>query len=1163
MKFKDGKNTKNNFLYNLFSKKSHYTLWRFVHSLAMTKCGNLCDDTSLRARRAQQSSATKHCSLQPSPASRHAEHVSASYKVGKLKISHDASQTLKQVQSDRYKAAFSLVEILVALIIVSLITAALAPVITKKLSSAGITIVGGGSGGSNTTMRREIDCDDENLMQIGDLCITRKNMGDSAVLTIPSTVNKVNVGTNCSSSNSCCWQGVTASSCNSDNGGYSGCSRTVCNYGAAENICTSFNHGGKLWRLPTTAELETFFANSQGLGTKGLQLCDNYSGNSHAQCSPATGSCLGARYNTCYPYALWSNISSGSEKIVYELLNAASWQSHTNPLNGAIGVRCVTENKMIEVPIGEQQTNSCTGKYCNDGFYPDPNADCACEQCTMPFCKLCNNDICTRCFDGYKLDGGRCVGGTEECNEVSDTHAAGEPSEACCASVGAVYLAKSITGLSKDLCMMKYNPYDQDGFNLNAAANNVKLVAINTICPLDGICCWKGNSQTSKVCSTGNNGDSTYSGCNRTMCQWNAAYNICSNYQPIESLAPGAWRLPTAIELSGIAKGIGAYSTSRGASGLQFCDAENVAGIDQCSRLDGNHANGLGEGKGCRNQSTDNDPYDDCYAYRIWGEGFSYLQLVSGSGTVASESDAKAAPKSVRCVTDNVNKGKATVHFVDTSIGEPASQADCDRYDALFIPAQYNGNAKGRNICITKYNFFDSTKITFNDEGSAAKLGVYFNNIDNICDRQSCCWTGGGSQTAKSCTASGNYPGCKRTVCQHTAAEILCKNWQPDGTQRGSWRLPTKSELDAMGKYITQETSYSYFLNAYLYDNGLNFCDNTTTVYGAYLCSYLDGNHEKGRGVGKGCIISGADADPYDNCKPYALWGDNYSFLELSDGAASVSVESSPLNYPKGVRCVTDSVNSTPYPDLTDDGISKENVAKYQQYCNKFNAVFIPSKFTGTEHLCMTRYNALDNFGPSYSDSALSALGVTKVAFNTVCGTGKCCWTGLTAPTNTATGNGNSQYVGGYRTICQNDPAKILCNNWAPTGTNVGDWRLPTGVELQNIARALNFETSLSYFLNRYMGANGLQFCDNTNPSIGMVRCARVDGNNTNAGLGGKGPIINTSDSDPYDNSAPYAIWGENKTYFSINGGEVSYGTETDQRANPKSVRCVSVAKLE
>ncbi len=49
------------------------------------------------------------------------------------------------------KFAFSLVEILVALIIISVITAALAPVITKKVKSAGVTITGGGGGGGPNT----------------------------------------------------------------------------------------------------------------------------------------------------------------------------------------------------------------------------------------------------------------------------------------------------------------------------------------------------------------------------------------------------------------------------------------------------------------------------------------------------------------------------------------------------------------------------------------------------------------------------------------------------------------------------------------------------------------------------------------------------------------------------------------------------------------------------------------------------------------------------------------------------------------------------------------------------------------------------------------------------------------------------------------------------
>lgn len=1068
--------------------------------------------------------------------------------------------------------AFSLVEILVALIIVSVITAALAPVITKRLSSSGITIVGGGSGGNIAQSWQkptsQEDCDPYQAYYHNGLCITKKNMGDATSSGNLSGITYVDATTGtCPNDTPCCWTGQTGTVCNATNSSqnYSGCNRTLCNFAGANASCLKYNINNSLgkWRLPTLAEMASWGEISSG---SNLDLCDMNTNNfGSAKCPGADDACRSSNQNgdlACRPRGVWTD----SEQYIYVLQDGEWLSGDTEYVNREFSTRCVLD-LVLKAAIQEAPVaNTCTGKYCNDGFYPDPNADCACEQCTMPFCKLCNNDICTRCFDGYKLEGGRCVGGTEECNEVSDTHAAGEPSEACCASVGAVYLAKSITGLSKDLCMMKYNPYDQDGFNLNAATSNVKLVNVNTICSLDGICCWKGDAVTATSCTVGKNGDSEYSGCNRTMCQWNAAYNICSNYQPIESLAPGAWRLPTSIELGGIAKGINAYSNNKGASGLQLCDQHSSSnGADRCDRFDGNADSAGHAGKGCRNQSADNDPYDDCYGSKVWGEGFSYLQLSSGVGSVTSESNAKAAPKSVRCVTDNVNKGKATVHFVDTSIGEPASQADCDRYDALFIPAQYNGNAKGRNICITKYNFFDSTKITLDDEGSAAKLGVYFNNVDNICNRQSCCWAGGGSYTAKACTETGNYPGCKRTMCQHTAAEILCKNWQPDGAARGAWRLPTKSELDAIGKYITLETNYSYFLNAYLYENGLQLCDASTTVYGSYLCGYLDGNCTSAncRGVGKGCIVNGSDTDPLDNCKPYALWGDSYNYLEFSNGAATISVESSPLNYPKGVRCVTDSIKSTPYPDLTDDGISKEDVAKYQQYCNKFNAVFIPSKFTGTEPLCMKRYNALDNHGPSYTDAQLSNIGVVKVTFNTICSTGNCCWTGLTAPTNTTTGNGNSQYVGGYRTICQNNPAKALCENWSEGDTAVGDWRLPTGVELQNIARALNFETPLSSFLNRYMGADGLQFCDNTSSTIGMVRCARVDGNASAAGNVGKGPLINSSDSDPYDNSAPYAIWGENKTYFSIDGGEVSYGSESDQRANPKSVRCVTVAKLE
>ena len=59
--------------------------------------------------------------------------------------------------------AFSLVELLVSLITISLITAALAPVITKKLSAGTITVGSFGGGGGSSTYtgepRSQEDCD--------------------------------------------------------------------------------------------------------------------------------------------------------------------------------------------------------------------------------------------------------------------------------------------------------------------------------------------------------------------------------------------------------------------------------------------------------------------------------------------------------------------------------------------------------------------------------------------------------------------------------------------------------------------------------------------------------------------------------------------------------------------------------------------------------------------------------------------------------------------------------------------------------------------------------------------------------------------------------------------------------------------------------------------
>ena len=60
-----------------------------------------------------------------------------------------------------------------ALIIVSVITAALAPVITKKLSSAGIIIAGGGSGSIGSSITTGANCPIANCVACSEnICIT-------------------------------------------------------------------------------------------------------------------------------------------------------------------------------------------------------------------------------------------------------------------------------------------------------------------------------------------------------------------------------------------------------------------------------------------------------------------------------------------------------------------------------------------------------------------------------------------------------------------------------------------------------------------------------------------------------------------------------------------------------------------------------------------------------------------------------------------------------------------------------------------------------------------------------------------------------------------------------------------------------------------------------
>ena len=216
--------------------------------------------------------------------------------------------------------------------------------------------------------------------------------------------------------------------------------------------------------------------------------------------------------------------------------------------------------------------------------------------------------------------------------------------------------------------------------------------------------------------------------------------------------------------------------------------------------------------------------------------------------------------------------------YDSTTGGAPTSQADCDPYNALFIPAAYNGSG-GKNLCVTKYNVGDTNGPTIASSTTTVTAG------SGSCSANECCWRG---TTSNGCTASGSwsghstsYSGCTRTVCTWAAANASCQSWAPNGTSAGDWRLPTQNEMKGWANNIER-------VSTYLGSDGLQLCDGGS-AYGTVRCNNYPYH------------CSGADSG---HCGPDVVWSspsgcyfglDNGSFYGPYGGSA---------RYARSARCV-------------------------------------------------------------------------------------------------------------------------------------------------------------------------------------------------------------------------------------------------------------------
>lgn len=224
-----------------------------------------------------------------------------------------------------------------------------------------------------TSLRSQADCDyfgkDLKFLtnsQGGPACVTKANVGDTSYGGPPvknvGGITVVGSSTTCGSygddSIKCCWTGSNGNTCSSakDGSRYSGCSRTVCTWYAANAACKNFaptyNTKGK-WRLPTTGEVSSWGATFDTVnnGNDGLRLCGQgtyYYDSKFAICDLGTISSYCKIGNDsysgqCQPDTLWADGANYFWLINDQINDSYNSSSETV----ARSARCVLDDETV------------------------------------------------------------------------------------------------------------------------------------------------------------------------------------------------------------------------------------------------------------------------------------------------------------------------------------------------------------------------------------------------------------------------------------------------------------------------------------------------------------------------------------------------------------------------------------------------------------------------------------------------------------------------------------------------------------------------------------------------------------------------------------------------------------------------------------------------
>ena len=784
------------------------------------------------------------------------------------------------------RLAFSLVELMISLIVVSVVAATFAPVVSKKLQSN--TISAGGSG------LNIIKSDCEKFSNNGGNCHTCFSNA-CIVCEYENCDGYLNVG-KCQCE-SCTLRSANCIKCNSKE-----CTKCKENYYLDSSKKCQVCPSGK-YCSGNSSPMECTKINSNCKTCSSSSTCTKcnsgyYLNSAKTSCTKCeAGNYCNGQTKTACGDRTYAAAGASSCSAITTVTNCASYSKTSNACASCSAGYYLSNNACTKCSKGSY-CNGSTKTTCPNGQYTDTEGNSSCQTCPAGY--YCKNGTKTACgTKQYSSSGASSCSSSTNVNNCSKYSTSENKCDTCnsgyalsngvCENIG---YAKLLYGLY----ITKYNMGDNSSTQIPSAAG-VTIVTAGTTCN-SSKCCWKGSTSGSG-CDAKNG---IYSGCNRTVCNWAAANAICANYKQDNR----TWKLPP----QGAMRNWAGYSKGKGSEGIMLCDNTSGYSSAYCAKS---------------TQCVGGVSSSECYPNRVWAEAYIlniapnyvwYLELQSGSFSVSNYISTfckfrdpvlgicfqygmptlAEAGQSVRCVSDTVancstyseanacTKCNTSYYLKNGKCNAVTKVDNCSTYSPTEdkCTACEDGYNLSGNKCIfactsSKYYKIGSLCVTKGGVGAIpTAASVTIANSGSTCSDQKCCWWGEGTSCNDDNSSSNS--GCYRTICNWNAANAICANLGDGGK---TWRLPTTAE---MSNWLTYSKDKG--------DDGLALCDRSSGYSSAYCGTYSK------------CY--GADSS---QCNPSNVWsstlsGSSYAFkYSLSYGSWGKTSYSKTMA--NAVYCVT------------------------------------------------------------------------------------------------------------------------------------------------------------------------------------------------------------------------------------------------------------------